>query len=61
MLVLSRGENERVRIGDNIVVTVVRLSGNTVRLGFEAPSEIPVVREELLDTDVYDEGGPTLT
>ena len=47
MLVLSRKVGERIRIGDNITVTVVRLTGGGVRLGIEAPTELPVVREEL--------------
>ena len=47
MLVLSRKENERIWIGDNISVTVVRIAGGGVHLGIEAPEEIPIVREEL--------------
>ncbi|MEX2119274.1 MAG: carbon storage regulator [Pirellulales bacterium] len=47
MLVLSRKENERIRLGDSIVVTVVRLSGDKVRLGIEAPPHIVVLRDEL--------------
>jgi carbon storage regulator len=47
MLVLSRKENERIRLGDSIVVTVVRLSGDKVRLGIEAPANVVVLREEL--------------
>lgn len=47
MLVLSRKVGERILIGDNISVTVVRVSGGGVRLGIEAPAELPVVREEL--------------
>ncbi len=47
MLVLSRRENERIRLGDSIVVTVVRLSGDKVRLGIEAPADIVVLRDEL--------------
>ena len=47
MLVLSRRENERIRLGDSIVVTVVRLSGDKVRLGIEAPADVPVIRGEL--------------
>ncbi len=47
MLVLSRRENERVRLGDSIVVTVVRVSGDRVRLGIEAPSDLVVLRDEL--------------
>ncbi len=47
MLVLSRRENERIRLGDSIVVTVVRLAGDRVRLGIEAPADILVLRDEL--------------
>ncbi len=47
MLVLSRREKERIRLGDSIVVTVVRLSGDRVRLGIEAPSDVLVLRDEL--------------
>jgi carbon storage regulator len=47
MLVLSRKVGERILIGDRIAVTVVRVGPGIVRLGIEAPSEMPVVREEL--------------
>lgn len=47
MLVLSRKETERIRLGDSIVVTVVRVAGDKVRLGIEAPADILVLREEL--------------
>ncbi len=47
MLVLSRRENERITLGDSIVVTVVRVSGDRVRLGIEAPSDMVVLRGEL--------------
>ena len=47
MLVLSRKVGERVLIGDEISVTVVRLSGGAVRLGIEAPAHLPVLRDEL--------------
>ncbi len=47
MLVLSRKVGERIWIGENISVTVVRITGGGVRLGIEAPAELPVVREEL--------------
>jgi len=47
MLVLSRKIGERVLIGENIVVTIVRVQGNGVRIGIEAPPEMAVVREEL--------------
>ena len=47
MLVLSRKESERIRLGDSIVVTVVRVNGDKVRLGIEAPPGILVLRDEL--------------
>jgi len=47
MLVLSRRESERIRLGDSIVVTVVKVAGDRVRLGIEAPAEMLVLRGEL--------------
>jgi len=47
MLVLSRRENERIRLGDSIVVTVVRVGGDRVRLGIDAPANVVVLRDEL--------------
>ena len=47
MLVLSRKEAERIRLGDSIIVTVVRVSGDKVRLGIEAPADVLVLRDEL--------------
>ncbi len=47
MLVLSRRESERIRIGDSIVVTVVRCMGDKVRIGIEAPPEMLILRGEL--------------
>lgn len=47
MLVLSRRETERIRLGNSIVVTVVRVCGDKVRLGIEAPSDVLVLRDEL--------------
>ena len=47
MLVLSRKESQRIKLGDSIVVTVVKVSGDKVRLGIEAPSNVLVLREEL--------------
>ena len=47
MLVLSRKETERSRLGDSIIVTVVRVSGDKVRLGIEAPPDVLVLRDEL--------------
>ena len=49
MLVLSRQRDESIMIGDNVVVTVVDIRGDKVRLGIEAPNEIPVHRQEVYD------------
>jgi carbon storage regulator len=47
MLVLSRRESQRVKLGDSIVLTVVRLGRDKVRLGIDAPSDVVILREEL--------------
>ena len=47
MLVLSRKKMESIRISDDIVVTVLEIQRNKVRLGIDAPKEIPVLRTEL--------------
>jgi carbon storage regulator len=47
MLVLSRKVSERILIGDDVVVTIVRIGPNTVRVGIEAPRGVNVVREEI--------------
>ena len=43
----SRRESERIKLGDRIVLTVVRVAGDRVRLGIEAPSDVVVLRAEL--------------
>jgi carbon storage regulator len=47
MLVLTRKYQEKIHIGDNITITVLRTKGKAVRLGIEAPPEVPVIRGEL--------------
>jgi carbon storage regulator len=49
MLVLSRHRDESIIIGDNIVVTIVDVRGDKVRLGIDAPTEIPVHRQEIYE------------
>lgn len=48
MLILTRKFDERIMIGDQIVITVLRIHGDEVRLGISAPRSIPVNREEVL-------------
>jgi len=48
MLVLTRKPGERLVIGDNIVVTVVSVRNGQVRLGFEAPREVAIRRQEII-------------
>ena len=43
MLVLSRKETQRIRLGDSIVVTIVKISGDKVRVGIEAPADVLVL------------------
>lgn len=49
MLVLSRHRDESIMIGDDVVVTIVDIRGDKVRLGIDAPPEIPVHRQEVYD------------
>ena len=49
MLVLSRHRDESIMIGDDVVVTIVDIRGDKVRLGIDAPSSIPVHRQEIYD------------
>ena len=49
MLVLSRGRDESIMIGDKVVVTIVDIRGDKVRLGIQAPGEIPVHRQEVYE------------
>lgn len=58
MLVLTRKPNQQIRIGNDIVVTVVKVRGNTIRLGIEAPQDVRVMRSEL---EAKSEGNTTLT
>ena len=49
MLDLSRKVGEKILIGENISVTVVRIAPGVVRLGVDAPDHLPIMREELKD------------
>lgn len=47
MLVLSRKQDQQIKIGDQVTVTILRVKGNTVRIGIQAPRDVRVVRGEL--------------
>lgn len=49
MLVLSRKLGQKIVIGENIVLTVVKIDGFQIRLGIEAPREVSVMRSELVE------------
>ena len=51
MLVLSRKESQRIRLGDSIVITIVKISGDKVRVGIDAPTSVLVLRDELEPRD----------
>jgi carbon storage regulator len=54
MLVLSRKESEKIMLGDSVVLTIVRVSGDRVRLGIEAPSDMLILRMELDPTEQHE-------
>lgn len=49
MLVLTRGKDATIRIGKDVVITVVRVRGKFVQLGIEAPHETKILRGELIE------------
>lgn len=49
MLILSRSKGQKIIINDNIVLSVIEVSGDQVRIGFEAPSNVTIYREEIYD------------
>jgi carbon storage regulator len=49
MLVLSRHRNESIIIGDDIIITVIDIRGDKVRLGIEAPQDVPALRREVYE------------
>jgi len=51
MLCLGRKKDEKILIGDDIVITVVRISPGYVRLGIKAPENLRIIRPELLDKE----------
>lgn len=58
MLVLSRKLGEKIYIGDNICITVVDIDRGKIRLGIEAPRDVPIYRQELLPLQQQKKEGP---
>jgi len=48
MLILTRRSNERIFIGDDVVLVVLGIENNRVKLGIEAPAEVAILREEIV-------------
>ena len=61
MLVLSRKKNESIVINNDITIVVVEIRGDKVRLGVEAPKEVPVHRREVFDAIQRSAGTPGAT
>ena len=59
MLVLTRKNKETIKIGDSITITILRVQGQAVRVGIEAPRDIRVVRGELGDKQAVAQNGST--
>ena len=51
MLVLSRKPGERILVGDDVRITVIRIGPNSVRIGIDAPGHLNIVREEIVVTE----------
>jgi carbon storage regulator len=58
MLVLTRKLSQQVLIGSDIAITVVKIEGNHVRLGIDAPQGVPILREELVLRQLKKESHP---
>jgi len=61
MLVLSRTKNQLITIGNDVTVVVVDIRAGKVRLGIEAPKDVPVHRQEVFEAIVRETGNPPAT
>lgn len=59
MLVLTRKLQEQICIGDNVTISVLKIKGNTVRIGIDAPRDVRVLRGEIPQFDTLSDEGPT--
>ena len=59
MLVVTRQEQEEIVIGEDIVITIVRIKGEQVRIGITAPKELPVYRREVAERIAYEKSQET--
>lgn len=59
MLILTRRPGESVRIGDDVIVTILSMKGNQVRLGIAAPRTVPVHRQEIYERILAEAGSPS--
>ena len=53
MLVLTRKPGEKIHIGSGITITVVEVKGNKIRLGIDAPEDVPIFRAELYSWELF--------
>jgi carbon storage regulator CsrA len=58
MLVLTRKHNETLRIGNDVVITIVRVRGDSVRIGIQAPKDVAIMRSELIGTPAKQTDNP---
>lgn len=61
MLILSRNCDEVICVGDSIRITVLEIRGNKARIGIDAPKDVKIVREEILNRGEERDGGSTKT
>ncbi|MFO8049240.1 MAG: carbon storage regulator CsrA [Desulfosudaceae bacterium] len=59
MLVLTRKLNEKIRVGNDIVVTVIQIDKGSVKLGFEAPPDVAIHRDEVYEKIAADDKAKT--
>jgi carbon storage regulator len=60
MLILTRRNHESIRIGDDVIITVLAINGNQVRIGIEAPKSVAVHREEIYERIKSQQHTPSL-